>query len=76
MNVMWAIMGITLLALIVFLIDFPALKASKKKKDLFIYICFLSFGVLLTILISLNVSMPSPLDLLNYLFRPLHPLLS
>jgi hypothetical protein len=72
---MWAILGILAAAATIFIIDAPDLLKRRLTKELWIFSFLLLLGTVLSILLSLNVVLPNPLDWLTVLYRPFNDLL-
>ena len=69
------VIGILLVAVIILRIEVPSLLQNKNKKELVVFIVFLSIGVGLGIIQVLGKMNQSPLDLLTSIFKPLNALL-
>ncbi len=67
---MWSIIGILFTGVIVTIIDVKPLMKGKFYREILIYIFLLLIGLTLAILLGLRRRIPTPLDLLNYLYRP------
>lgn len=72
---MWAILGILAVAAAIFIIDAPDLLKRRLTKELWIFSFLLLLGTVLSILLSLNVELPNPLDWLTVIYRPFNDLL-
>ncbi|MDR7071570.1 hypothetical protein J2X07_000545 [Fictibacillus barbaricus] len=62
-----------LIAAAIFFIDGPTLIKIKKsnKKDLWIYLGLISFGFILLIIQILGKTIPTPLEWISFLLRPM-----
>ncbi|MDP4163999.1 MAG: hypothetical protein Q8906_10735 [Bacillota bacterium] len=67
---MWAIIGICLLALIISIIEVPSLVKKKLKKEMIVFFCFLSIAVTFSILLSLQINIPSILKIIEIIYAP------
>ncbi|MEH7180004.1 hypothetical protein [Neobacillus vireti] len=68
---MWAIFGIILIGAIISLYEIPSLVKKKWRREMIVYFLLLSAGMTLAILLSKDVSIPTPLDLLTEIFSPI-----
>ncbi|WP_368657734.1 hypothetical protein AB3Z07_22050 [Metabacillus halosaccharovorans] len=68
---MWPIVGILLIGVIVWFIEAKPLINSKSYREISIYTFLLLSGLLFAFLLILNMRIPTPLDLLNYLYSPI-----
>ncbi len=50
--------------------EIPRMHKSKSNKDLWTFSILLAFGVILTILRCLNITIPNPSDLMAWIFSP------
>lgn len=62
------ILGITAVIAFAFI---PTLKKNKEAKTIVIFSIFLLLGAALNIGVSLNLNIPSPLDLITFIFSPI-----
>ena len=69
------LIGILLVAAVILRIEVPSLLQKKSKKELVVFIVFLKIGVGLGIIQVLGKTIPNPLDLLTFIFKPLNELL-
>ena len=67
---MWIISGILLIGAIISLFEIPPLVKKKWWREIIVYLILLSVGMTLAILISKNVTIPTPIDLLTKLYSP------
>lgn len=68
---MWKIMGILTCIAFISYVEVYSLDKKKYKKELVIYFLFLSVGVTMVILLTLNIKIPSPTEPLLWLFSPI-----
>jgi hypothetical protein len=68
---MWAIAGIVVAGTLIVYLDVPYLARKKLFKELFFFSALLSFGVTISILQSLRIRLPNPLDWITVLFKPI-----
>lgn len=64
--------GILLVAAVILYIEVPSLLEKKYKKELIVFSILLAFGVGLGIALSFGKSIPNPIDLLTFIYKPLH----
>ena len=67
--------GILLIAAVILRIQVPPLLKKKHKKELFVFSILLAIGVALCITLGLGKSIPTPLDLLTFIFKPINVLI-
>jgi hypothetical protein len=67
---MWIISGILLIGAIISLIEVPPLVKKKWWREIIVYLILLSVGMTLAILISKDVTIPTPIDLLTKIYSP------
>jgi hypothetical protein len=67
---MWIISGILLIGTIISLIEVPPLVKKKWWREIIVYLILLSVGMTLAILISKDVTIPTPIDLLTKIYSP------
>ncbi|GAB0167788.1 hypothetical protein LSPCS325_12250 [Lysinibacillus sp. CTST325] len=53
----------------------PTLKKNKETKTIVIFSIFLLIGAALNIAVSLKIKIPSPLDLITFIFSPIKDLI-
>jgi hypothetical protein len=63
--------GILLVAAVILWIDVPPLLEKKDKKELLVFSILLAIGVGLSIALALGKPIPNPVDLINFMFKPL-----
>lgn len=68
--------GILLIAAAVLWIEVPPLLEKKYKKELLVFAILLAIGVGLSITIGLGKTIPNPMDLLTFVFKPLNDLIA
>jgi hypothetical protein len=67
---MWIISGILLIGAIISLFEIPPLVKKKWWREIIVYLILLSVGMTLAILISKDVTIPTPIDLLTKIYSP------
>ncbi|WP_243291595.1 hypothetical protein [Bacillus sp. FJAT-47783] len=67
---MWQILGILMVAIIVIYIEVPSLLKKKQTKELYVFSILLFIGVVLSILESLQIELPNPLDAITFIYKP------
>nr|WP_263327770.1 hypothetical protein [Neobacillus sp. Marseille-Q6967] len=67
---MWAIIGILFTGAIISLFEIPPLVKKKWWREIVIYLLLLSAGITLAILLSKDVTIPTPLDWIMKIFSP------
>lgn len=67
---MWAILGILFIGAIISLFEIAPLLKKKWWKEIIVFCLLLSAGLTLSILLSMNVTIPSPVDLLTKIYSP------
>jgi ABC-type transport system involved in cytochrome c biogenesis permease subunit len=72
---MWAITGILLTGSVIAWLEAPYLLRAKMLKELLIFALLLTTGVTVTILYTLRVPLPNPLDWITYIHKPVSDLL-
>jgi hypothetical protein len=68
--------GILLIAAIILWIEVPPLLEKKYKKELVVFSIFLAIGVGISMTIGFGKSIPNPLDLLTFVFKPLNDVIT
>jgi hypothetical protein len=68
---MWAIAGIVVAGSLIAYMDGPYLVRKKLFKELFFFSALLSFGLTVSILQSLRIKLPNPLDWITVLYKPI-----
>ncbi|MFJ7976797.1 hypothetical protein ACIQZI_14050 [Peribacillus sp. NPDC096379] len=69
-------MGILLIATVILLIEVPPLLEKKYKKELLVFSILLVIGVGLSIAQGVGKTIPNPMDLLTYMFKPLNDVIA
>lgn len=64
-----------MVAAVILRIEVPSLLQKKNKKELVVFLLFLSVGVGLAIVHGFGKPIPNPLDLLTFIFKPLNNIL-
>jgi hypothetical protein len=67
---MWAIIGILLTGAIVSFFEIPPLVKKKWWREMIVFLLLLTAGMTLAILLSKDVTIPSPLDWITKFFSP------
>lgn len=67
---MWPIVGILAVAILVIYIEVPSLLKKKQTKELWVFSVLLFIGVVLSILESLQIELPNPLDAITFIYKP------
>ncbi|QBP39881.1 hypothetical protein [Paenisporosarcina antarctica] len=68
--------GILLIAAAILWIEVPPLLKKKHKKELLVFSIFLAIGIGLSITLGLEKTIPNPLDLLTFVFKPLNDVIA
>ena len=68
--------GILMVAAVILYIEVPTLLEKKHKIELIVFSILLLFGVGLGVAYSFNIQIPNPIDLLTFIYKPLHDVLS
>ncbi|MGE7926633.1 hypothetical protein [Lysinibacillus xylanilyticus] len=66
---------ILIISVVIAFVFIPKLKKNKETKTIVIFSIFLLIGAALNIAVSLRVKIPSPLDLITYIFSPIKDLI-
>lgn len=64
--------GILLIAVTIMWLEVPPLLKKGYKKELLVFSVFLVIGVALSLAYSFGKTIPNPLDLLTFVFKPLN----
>jgi hypothetical protein len=67
---MWAGFGIIVIGALISILEVPALMKKKNYKDSIIYLGLIFIGILSGILISLGITIPTPLSLIAKIYQP------
>lgn len=67
----WKIAGVLFLAILISLMEVPHLLKKNLKKELWVFLSLLFIGVSLGIARSLDLELPSPLDFITAIYRPI-----
>lgn len=67
---MWITIGILAIGALISLFEVPPLVKKKLWKDIVIYFVFLTIGMVLSILMSRGVEIPTPLDWITKVYSP------
>ena len=68
--------GILLIAAIILWIEVPPLLEKKLKKELLVFAILLAIAVGISITLGFGKSIPTPLDLLTFVFKPLNDVIA
>ncbi len=68
---MWPILGIVIVGIAIALYEVPTLLKKKYIRELWVFSILLIFGVVLSIIESLNVDIPNPSDWIAIIYKPL-----
>jgi uncharacterized membrane protein YadS len=63
--------GVLILSVVVFKLDFPSVKNSKSKQDRKKYIGVFAFAFVLFMLFTLDFTIPNPLDWIKKVYEPI-----
>ncbi|NYF24412.1 hypothetical protein [Sporosarcina sp. JAI121] len=69
---MLKVIGILLVAAVIWRVEVPSLLQKNYKKELVVFLLFLSIGVGLGIVQALGKPIPNPMDFLTFIFNPLN----
>jgi hypothetical protein len=64
------VLGILVISILIALKEIPPLKKQKQKKELWIYVILQCFATTLLSLIALDINLPSPLELIRVVYKP------
>ncbi|MFC0272050.1 hypothetical protein ACFFIX_11370 [Metabacillus herbersteinensis] len=67
---MWAIIGILFTGSIISLFEIPPLVKKKYWREIIVYFLLLTPGLVLSILLIKDVSIPTPLDMITKIYSP------
>lgn len=73
---MLASIGILIVAAIAILIDYPTRSRNGSKREATIFVILLALSTLIGVLLALHVKVPSPLNILAAIYRPITNLIS
>lgn len=68
--------GILLIAATILWIEVPPLLEKKYKKELLVFAILLAIAVGISITLGVGKSIPTPLDLLTFVFKPLNDVIA
>ena len=68
--------GILLIAATILWIEVPPLLEKKYKKELLVFAILLAIAVGISITLGFGKSIPTPLDLLTFVFKPLNDVIA
>lgn len=67
----WKIAGVLFLAIFISILEVPHLLKKNLKKELWVFLSLLFIGVGLGIARSMDLELPSPLDFISAIYRPI-----
>jgi hypothetical protein len=67
---MLAILGILAIGVIISLFEIPPLIKKKWWKEIIVYFLLLSAGLFFSVLLSLNIAIPTPIDFISKIYSP------
>lgn len=70
-----ALFFVVFVLIVIALIELPSLKKSKNRRDMIAYLFFYTIAVVISILATLRLPVPSPLTLVTFIYKPIHSLL-
>jgi len=65
------VLGILTAAAVIAALEVPRLIKGKLKGELWVFVIILGLGTALSIAVSLAAEMPSPLEAISYIYKPL-----
>lgn len=68
--------GILLIAAAILWIEVPPLLGKKYKKELLVFSILLAIGVVLAIALGFGKTIPNPMNLLTFVFKPINDLIA
>lgn len=68
---MWPIFGILLVGTLITLYEVPYLIKKKLTKELIVFFILLLIGMIFSILLSLEIKVPNPFDLIAFIYKPI-----
>lgn len=72
---MLKVFGIIVITLLIIWKEIPPLKKQKKKKEIWIFSIFQFMATTLLSLVVLNVKIPSPLEVIRIIYKPISDVL-
>ncbi|MDD9267426.1 hypothetical protein ACFPES_10365 [Paenibacillus sp. GCM10023248] len=72
---MWTIAAILAASTLIGVVEIPALRKKRQRKEFMVFCSLLLLGSLLGIAQSLRVKLPNPLDLISLVFHPVSKVL-
>lgn len=72
---MLKVFGIFVITLLIIWKEIPPLKKQKKKKEIWIFSIFQFMATTLLSLVVLNVKIPSPLEVIRIIYKPISDVL-
>lgn len=73
---MLASIGIIIIGAIIILVDYPSQSRNGSKREAVLYVILLALGILLGVLLAFKVKIPSPLEIIEVIYRPITNLIS
>ncbi|MFB5661520.1 hypothetical protein [Alteribacillus sp. HJP-4] len=71
---MWKVLFVITAAILIAIIEVPALSKKKWKKEMWVFGLLLATGTILAVLFALDVQLPTPMDYIASLYKPLSDL--
>jgi hypothetical protein len=71
---MFTVVGSLAVAVLLIIVEVPALRKKKANKELWAFSILLLFGTTLTIIQALDIQVPNPMDLIIYVYKPVSDL--
>lgn len=71
---MWKISGILAVTAVIAMLEVPSLWKQKFVKELWVFSILLLIGAGLSLALSMHVTLPSPLDFLTWIYKPISDL--
>lgn len=68
---MWKIIGILFSGVLISILEVPALVKEKSWREITVFFIILGVGLTLTILLTKNVPIPTPVDWIVKIYRPI-----
>ncbi|MGE7093740.1 hypothetical protein ACQKII_20255 [Lysinibacillus sp. NPDC048646] len=72
---MFITLAILIIAALIAYFVIPPLKKKRETKTIVVFSIFLVVGTALNIALGLNINVPSPLDLISLIFKPIRELI-
>jgi hypothetical protein len=72
---MLKVLGVLVITILIIWKEIPALKKKKEKKEIWIFAIFQFMATTLLSLVFLNVKIPSPLEVIRIIYKPISDVL-